>query len=202
MKLKQYLNENENENARIFYEETKNSCKKYYDYIRKSKKSINDDPKLCFLYRGVSSDKLGNNFYKKFKSIKTMRKPKYISKQLHFFMDKWFKDNFGWNVRSQGLFTGKYKLAKKFGLIYSFFPVGDFKYVWSDSVIQIYHIYDNYEENMKNNLIQELKKYKDKNLEKIFKDEYPYAECVVNCDSYYLVKNSILEHLLNYILGE
>ena len=67
------------------------------------------------------------------KSVRSDRKPRDIPIELHDVLDNAFKRKFGWAVRSSGVFaTQDWEHATEFGIdTYMFFPIGNFKYVWS-----------------------------------------------------------------------
>jgi len=112
-----------------------NNCKPFLkefgkDYIRNN-----------FIYRGLK----GQNV-KTFRVLKprTDRLPRFINKDLHAFMNKIGKKLFGWNIRSDGVFTGNHMKAKIYGQKTIFIPSGSYKYVWIKDTDEIYDLYDRY----------------------------------------------------------
>jgi hypothetical protein len=57
--------------------------------------------------------------------------------------DKAFYKVFGWHPRSEGLFvTGNYSSANRYGPIYQIFPIGNFKFIYSKDVEDLYEEYN------------------------------------------------------------
>lgn len=75
---------------------------------------------------------------------RTNRKPRLVSTKLHNYLNKIGKELFGWNIRSEGVFTGGYSVAKDYGKMFIFIPVGKYKYVYIDDTRDIYGLYDNF----------------------------------------------------------
>jgi len=112
-----------------------NNCKPFLkefgkDYIRNN-----------FIYRGLK----GQNI-KTFRVLKprTDRLPRFINKDLHTFINKMGKKLFGWNIRSDGVFTGDHMKANIYGQKTIFIPSGNYKYVWIKDTDDIYDLYDRY----------------------------------------------------------
>ena len=78
-------------------------------------------------------------------SPRSNRKPLDIPLNIHNELNKSFKRVFGWNVRKEGVFcSGSIQHLTHYGDIYYMFPIGKFKYVWSDEVSDILsYLYDN-----------------------------------------------------------
>lgn len=58
---------------------------------------------------------------------------------IHTGLDKIFKHRFGWNVRSEGVFTtGKVTTAMFYGNECSFFPIGKYKFVYSPDICDLF----------------------------------------------------------------
>jgi hypothetical protein len=68
------------------------------------------------------------------------RKPKDTPKILHDIIDFQFFKKFGWAVRSQGVFTNpsRGKVLPYGAYAYAFFPIGKYRYVWSDRVEDLF----------------------------------------------------------------
>ena len=70
------------------------------------------------------------------------RQPTDTSQQVHEFLDDWFNDHFGFRARSQAVFAFGQKVKQgdidNYGKPYMIFPVGDFDYVWSPTVEDLY----------------------------------------------------------------
>jgi len=100
-------------------------CSKFFKVIKKK----------SYFYRGI--DGLSTDF-KKIKSRKD-RKPRDTPFYVHKRIDEMFKKYFGWYVRSEGIFTSPDSDdLEDYGDIYIFVPVGDFQYIWSREVKDLY----------------------------------------------------------------
>ena len=94
-----------------------------------------------------------------FKNRIADRKPKDTQKHIHDEFNLLFKKKFGWPVRNGIFVTSDKGLAEEYGHPNIFFPKGDFDFVWSDSIkdlysdeiensiigIEFYNVYDGYE---------------------------------------------------------
>lgn len=109
-----------------FHEMIKRDCKPWLTATNKCM-----DP---FFYRGST----GINFFKKKprKDRRTRNTPDDQSKEI----DIGFKKEFGWKPRSEGVFiTSSILDAKYYGDAYFFFAIGNFKYVWSPDIDDLYN---------------------------------------------------------------
>jgi hypothetical protein len=203
MKLKLYLNEEEN-NIEEIYKILNKDCKKYLNYVKKA----NNDAFKSFLFRGVDFGKVSSSQnYKKIKSKKISRKPRYINTELHEILNKLLYEKFGWKPRTEGIFTGNYYIAQSFAKAkcFMFAPVGNFQYIWRKHIYVLYDYYsDIYYSNYSSDffikeLKKELDKYSDENLHEAFNKHE--MECIVKCDYYYLVSLSFLRDLHKKIVG-
>jgi hypothetical protein len=62
---------------------------------------------------------------------------------IHKLLDDWFKQQFGFPYRSAGVFTtGRKQTAHAYGPLFLFFPIGPFKFVWSDDVHDAFSFFD------------------------------------------------------------
>ena len=71
------------------------------------------------------------------------RSPTDTSQKTHEMLDRWFDQAFGLRARSQALFCmgssdRGVKATKQYGDTFIIMPVGEFKYVWSPEVIDLY----------------------------------------------------------------
>jgi len=70
------------------------------------------------------------------------RRPTATPQAIHELSDNYFYEKFGIKPRSEGTFaTRSYGQAKGFGVPAVIFPVGEFKYVWSPKVADMYGIW-------------------------------------------------------------
>ena len=145
------------------------------------------------LYRGVKSNEIIHKL-----TPETNRQPTESSIDIHKQVDAWLMKNYGIAGRSQAVFaTGDKSQAKSFGVAYSFFPIGPFSYVWSESVHDLLSL----EKDLKNKTEQEIdqilseRNYRTDNLNAAIQSG---NEVMVKCESYYLVRDDIIEDLLYY----
>lgn len=65
--------------------------------------------------------------------------PSNSSKTLHDAANRILKDKFGWQPRMEGLFvSGDVDMAQSYGYEHLVFPKGDFKFVWSPEIQDLY----------------------------------------------------------------
>jgi len=87
-----------------------------------------------FLYSGRKSN---DSWFEK--DIRSDRKPTDLFSEIHKSFDDVFNERFGWRARSNGLFcTGYMGDAKEYGTVYTIFPKGPFKIIWSDNIGDLY----------------------------------------------------------------
>lgn len=86
------------------------------------------------IFRGMkyTSDYLQN-------PVRQDRRPSSTPTFVHHAIDDWFDDRFGIKARSNAMFaTGDFRIAGHYGgnlqKVYAVFPIGDFKFVWSRQV--------------------------------------------------------------------
>lgn len=61
---------------------------------------------------------------------------------IHNAADRYFQNAFGWKARSAGVFaTGAIGNAHQYGAAHLMFPIGNFKFIWSPNVEDLYHHY-------------------------------------------------------------
>ncbi len=140
------------------------------------------------------------------------RRPLDTPKELHDYMDKHFKKKFGWKGRSEGVFClGDEHEASVYGYTYAMFPIGQFKFIWSPSIMDLtsdfreeeilvgtdYGNEDDWEGGDNNPRFQQLiKTYTDKNLKKAIRSD---NEIMIKCKEYYLVDDD--QYLLQELYG-
>ncbi|MFW6130062.1 MAG: hypothetical protein ACOC56_02685 [Atribacterota bacterium] len=200
VKLENYLNkEDKLLKAKELKELLNSKCKKF---LKETKGDL--------FYRGAAKA------IKTFEVLKPRkdRRPLNTPKELHDFLDMLFNSKFGWKVRSEGVFIMKSKSNVMFyGHSFLFFPIGNYKYVWSPYITDILYPLDTYMNNLfklsvcdykylKNNQITELKdhikneilpKYINKDLQNAG-DKY---EIAFKCDSYVLVNTEFFENYMS-----
>ena len=93
------------------------------------------------LYRGIGGEHVDDDDLDDIliKKVRKNRQPKDTADYLHIIFDEAFKKRFGWGVRSQGLFaTGCRESTKHYGAAYIVFPIGDFSFVFSPEIGDLY----------------------------------------------------------------
>lgn len=72
------------------------------------------------------------------------RIPKDMPTKLHNLIDNLFKKKFGWKARSVGVFAASqyFNNFNEYGTEYLFFPIGQFKFVWSPEIKDLYEMFD------------------------------------------------------------
>ncbi|CAG7581450.1 MAG: hypothetical protein SLAVMIC_00848 [uncultured marine phage] len=107
--------------------------------------------KSPFIFRGFGEGGSGldNNdpYYttfteKDYSSREVDRKPLDMNLGTHKLLDEYFDKKFGVRLRSKGVFTSTWLLAKSYGIPFLFFPTGNFDYYWSPEVRDLYKAVD------------------------------------------------------------
>jgi hypothetical protein len=134
------------------------------------------------------------------------RKPKDMPQDVHAALGRAFVKRFGWNPRTEGVFaTGGYPQAEEYGTAYYFFPIGDFKVVYSKTVDDLLIYLENQgviQQGLIGRKFELSKRDKDRDLDKMAnnlvkmyvqdtntakKAQYSYNEMMFQCKAYYLV---------------
>lgn len=88
--------------------------------------------------RSSANNGLANQYLFK-RSVRDDRKGMNTRPELQAEYDRWFNQHFGVKPRSAGIFTtGSAKEAKSYGTVYAVFPIGEFKYIWSPKVDDLF----------------------------------------------------------------
>ena len=166
---------------------------------RDCKKFLNESDKL--LWRGT------------FKTVKDWltiaprkdRSPMSTGWNMHEWADRYFQKYFGWKARSEGVFVSpKYHTASYYGNPCMFFPIGNYKYIWSPDIEDFTFDVDGAIASKKikltipidtNTLIGKeldtlMKSYVSKGLNK-----NKESEIMFKCDKYYLVNSVYKDHI-------
>jgi len=198
MRLEKHLKEmiNLNNVAEELLEKIKKDCKPFL-------KQMNIDKPL---WRG--SKDIVRNDYEKIKPRKD-RRPRNTDPDLQVILDNVFNKKFGWKPRSSGVFCGGDKReAETYGNVYSVWPIGNFKFIWSERVSDLFvnfeteiacdcfilHIFWNDKNLTKTkeciSKVEENvpKLYTDKNLAKAINS---WNEVMIGCKEYYLVNEEV-----------
>jgi len=140
-----------------------------------------------------------NGDFKKFYT-RIDRRPTDLPIDVHNLIDMWFKKKFGVKARSKSVFaTFDYGTADFYGLPYLIFPIGNYKTIHSDKVIDLYSIYSTIRRNIIHTTDYDSASYEDKLLIKksimaelnksnyTDKFEFTNSEIMLACKEYYLV---------------
>ena len=120
MRLKQYITEDTTSDINTIINTLHTDCSDYFKHIRYGVKSFRGSKVMVM--------------YKKIKPRKN-RIPRDTPKEVHEYLDKVFKKQFGWNIRSEGVFaTADLDTAEDYGIPYYFYPSNGFKVVYSDKI--------------------------------------------------------------------
>lgn len=141
-------------------------------------------------------------------SIRRNRKPLTTNLRMHEITDEWFFDKFGIKYRSNALFTTADTVtAKGYGNIAAIFPIGDFKYVWSPEMEDLYFLFNNIDDvelwtESPSDVFKKLDSlnYKDTDLKKAL---ITHNEIMIHCDDYLAVilpdDDDTIKALKNYL---
>jgi hypothetical protein len=216
MRLKQYINdEKEGDNIIDNILKVYDDCKPFLkEFIPAYKKT--DE----FLYRGTYKINKSPTGFMEVKPRKN-RKPMNMSLTSHKFLDEYFKKEFGWKARSEGVFcVGGKLIAEGYGTVNIIFPVGKYRYIWSPDVYDLYidlsTLIDTFlslKKELKEIDDPEIKKYKkelyDEYKEKVYNDLSTYqdtdlagaimsrSEIMLDCKKYYMFKNKRYNSVFN-----
>lgn len=160
------------------------------------------------LYRGIK--KIHNEEQNVFmlKTRRKDRKPKNSSTEIHNLFNETFNEIFHWKPRTEGIFCSTdYQTATFYGYSYIVFPIGNFRYLYSENVRdtidlpgQVLKKMGHY--NIKSwsdpTFIKELKKFikenfTDKNLETLL-SKASDTEVVLDCDEYYGIRRADIDY--------
>lgn len=197
MRLYNYLNEDIEKELQYYNPIERTEIDVAWNKIQKECKPFLRDIKNAdsFLYRGMMHGK--GTFFKK--KVRKNRVPTTTTKSLHEAYDRYFNEKFGWKARSNGLFvTGSTNDAGSYGRTYMIFPIGNYKFVWSEDVGDLF-IYG-HDNNLRSNKHMDFKNtppeeyyqtvknvmdkasYTDKNIVSAINSE---NEIMINSDTYY-----------------
>lgn len=151
-----------------------------------------DDP--VTLYRGIERH-LGWYVHKNVRL--EHRDPMSSSLRLHNGLNDAFSEKFGAEFRNALFCTGKKAQAGVYGTPYIIFPAGNFTFIWSDQVRDLYHYYENvvYDETNHINDAQAFLNNFDPNIytNKGLQDAiYSGNEIMIRCRSFYGINYNTL----------
>ncbi len=133
MRLIRHLNEASELEENLLLELIHKECKPWLKEIGNFNITVVKNP----VFRGVEQS---IRLFRVLKGTRrTDREPKLTQKEVFEIFDKAFADRFGWWVRSKGVFTGSEHVSDTYGTSYVFFPMGKYRYVWSNEYNKIWH---------------------------------------------------------------
>jgi hypothetical protein len=148
MRLRRYINEDYQVGHKTYPTQTEGWLDWCENEWPKIKKLIRKDcgPWLSAIkgcqhkaaFRGVSNTDILKDLTF-IKAIRQNRKPKDTNRADHIALDNGFEKAFGWRPRSQAMFIiNDYSVAQAYGTPYLVFPVGKFKFIWSNHISDLY----------------------------------------------------------------
>jgi len=150
-----------------------------------------------FILRAVQNYPQDKIYFEK--KRRSSRKPKDTKKAVHTILNKLFKEKFGWPSRN-GVFT-KSGGVDKYGKSFIFFPIGNYKFVWSPYIDDLFTEIptmpfiiqsgkkvdkEKWAQKKRKTLNTLVNKYKDDNLESAIKSG---NEISFKISKYYLLEN-------------
>jgi hypothetical protein len=143
MKLQRYLTETTDlivENGPPIWEKLRKECRPFLKEYKKTgyvgKKAI---------WRGSSGHRRITGKYGGIKLVvpRQNRQPKDMPPGLHNKFDEDFNNRHGWYARSEGVFTtSKKSTAASYGTPFLFYPIGKYKYLWTEETDDLYSFAD------------------------------------------------------------
>lgn len=154
-----------------------------------------------YIYRGYDAGQKTMGYI--LKKSRTNRKPRFLPQDVHKHLSKLSKKLWGWDMRTEGVFTGDDTNASNFGQLWRFIPIGNYKYIYTTEISDIYSIYDNYKlsnDEEKKVLIDKLDdlyktEYETKNLSSILRSRVEF-ESIFKCKEYILVRHPQLYKII------
>lgn len=193
MKLFELHGENPDEHAEVIATLQKD-CKKFLDEV-----NVTGNTQL---WRGTDDVPTGTGFTK-MKMIHN-RLPMSTKHHIHDFLNDFFQDKFGWKARNGVFCMGNINGVKAYGPPYAIFPIGNYKYIWSPDVDDVFSdIVSDYprdEALAKNHVYpqlgERLKKidWRTDDME-VALNEYPDKEIMLHAPEYYVIAWRLVKEL-------
>lgn len=218
MKSTEFLMENPMSDQEMDdYLEYKKEMRKYANLIHKHCQPFLQqikNPKDDILFRGMN---INADFIKKNVRLSN-RIPVDMPDDVHKKLNQYFTMKYGAPFRNALFVTGDYDIAIEYGNVYAIFPIGNFKFLWSEHVhdlLNAWNEYDNgfdpetydptdmhdvkqkeeYKQYLKQFYTEILKAgYKTKDLRKAIKSGH---EIMLRCKSYYAVNYDIFDDVVS-----
>ena len=160
-----------------------------------------------FLFRGINDEVQIDEGGYDIRTPRTDRTPLNTSRKVHKALDQYFFNKFGWKPRSNGIFvTRSQNDAEDYGYSHIFFPVGNYEYVFSKYVTDLFQkstILRKFLEEVRWNHIgnddplpikfmeeMEALKYQNKSLRAV-----GLKEVMFKCDSYIMVHHAYVPYI-------
>jgi len=187
MKSKEFLTEDELENDEELQQQIQLIQRDCQPYIQQANGNT--------MYRGIKSNQ---NFMKK-QSRLDDRRPLDSVRKNHDLFNKQFLQKYGENFRNSVFTNGDTKIAKYYGDVYSVFPIGNFKFLWSPKVKDLGEQFTGKSSNLFLYAIQSLL-YNDEHIVNHFIKEADYRttdlaaaiksgnEIMIYCKEYYVLR--------------
>jgi len=162
-----------------------------------------------FLFR--ATDRRLGDVIKKMKQRED-RRPLNTKKYIHALADTAFQKSFGWKARTDALFTSTHpSQTRGYGSnMYLVFPIGNYKYIWSDEISDFFikqsgmesvkqRVYPYTAKLDQDDMDSLMPEYTDKNLKKAWADRES-REVMLNCpNGYYYVNTLMIGELSHYL---
>lgn len=162
-----------------------------FEVIRRECRSFLEHADGHLLLRGVNLHELkgkSENVY--LKQVRKDRMPRDTDPEIHQALDEWFFKKFGIHARSKSMFgvgdteRGR-RITLDYGDVCAVFPRGDFKFVWSPSIKDLFdYALIHSSESAELIALLEKKGYTTSNLPKALESGH---EIMVECESYFAV---------------
>jgi len=155
-----------------------------------------------FLYRGTHKSII--NFEKR--KVRKNRRPKNTDSTMSAQIDSLFMRRFhGKRLRMETVFaTSSESDASAYGETYLFFPIGDYKCYWNESITDLFMELDNFiymheEEEIDDKMQGIVDEYIEGKLEGAIRAQ---VEVMFDCDEYYLIKTAYEQKLRKLLFGD
>jgi len=197
MKFKKYISLNEYKYYEDAWKDFKNDWFKILKNCKSYLKEFESSGSKISLYRG--NKYLGKSLVKKDSRLESNRIPSDTPQEVHEISNRIFKKIFGWPVRNGVFATSNQANAIEYGRLWMFFPIGNYKYVWSTKYEDFFEalvkenilikrgnkgILNPDVQDLEKRLLSMIRTYKTKNLKNAI---YSENEIIFNCKSYYLL---------------
>mgnify|MGYP007016029883 CR=1 FL=1 len=156
------------------------------------------------------------------------RNPKDTPVEISKIIDDLMEEKFGWRPRSSGVFAvPNINTANEYGRPYIFFPIGQYKYIWSPQIDDMYELiaeisdfsikdnelerdwkelgknksmsFEEYKERAHSKVIEKIRKYIKTYKNTGLKDAGMYNEITFNCNRYVLIDPEMQEEVIEIV---